>query len=74
MAALQVVLTFVFKYLIPEYFESRKRAREKKEKFELSQKKWIEIVEKSLIRFRGNLKKDSTDASSVDDQMDRGPR
>lgn len=53
-----------------EIFESKKRAREKEEKFELDQKKFLELAEAVILKMKRDAMKDSDDAKDIDDHID----
>lgn len=60
-----LVITLVLT-IIKEYFSAAARAKEKKEKFEIDNKKFLEMVAVSIIKLRESMKKENGNVSKVE--------
>ena len=57
--------------ILKEIFSARARARQRSEKFEISKKEFLELVEKILINERAVLAKESRQAKDIEDELER---
>lgn len=71
-AILAVVGSFIqlLVLILGQFFDSKARAREIKEKYEKRKKEFDEAVRKALAKTLENAKSDSGDANDLEDKID----
>lgn len=70
-------LTLILEFLkigavvLKEIFEQKRIAREKNEKYELNQQKLYEIVQQVISKLKSSIQKESSQAQSMEDRIDK---